>query len=205
MATASPPEAGEAATGRAGPAVPPYPRPPVRVRRLAVAGAGTAALVAMLVAVLGAQVDTREAGTWVVLVLTALVGAPIAAIDHRWHLIPNWLVAVLAAGTVVACLPHAGAALLGALTVGTVMLGLAMLGGMGMGDVKLGAVCAMAWALHGPMVVLAGFGAGFVLALPATLITMVRAEPGQRGRSRLAMGPWILAGSILTLTWSLLP
>ena len=91
-------------------------------------------------------------------------------------------------------------ALAAAAAVGIGLFLLNLAGGMGMGDVKLAAVCALAWGVHGLGATLLALGLGFVLSLPAAL-TMMRAV---RRRERIPMGPGILAGSVLTLIWSLL-
>lgn len=139
----------------------------------------------------------------VALAVQALLAVPIAVIDLRHHRIPNPIVATVAAVSLSAAATHPALlapALIAAASVGLGLFALNLLGGLGMGDVKLAAACAMAWGLHGPSIVMLALAAGFALALPATLITMAR---GDR-RRRIPLGPWLIAGSVLTLTWSLI-
>ena len=176
-----------------------YRRPPVQVQRLT--WAITAALSGIaLVWATGLGADSTAAGGWIALLWSILYGVPIAAVDTRHHLIPNWLVIGLGIGILVACLPHLPAAALAALAVGGIYLVLNLTLGIGMGDVKLAAVCSLAWGTLGMQTVLVGFIAGFAAAFPMALHSVLA---GRRG-THMAFGPWILLGSLITLTWSLL-
>lgn len=185
------------------PAARPYRRPAQRSRQaLTLTAALAAALTSALLPTL-TGLSPVAALTLTVLALQAATGAPIGLIDHRHHLIPNWLVGVLAAGTAAALIAHPGLippALAAAAAVGAGILVLNLVGAMGMGDVKLAAVCALAWGVHGPALTLLALGAGFILALPAAMMSM----RGPTRDKRVALGPWILLGSVTTLTWSLL-
>lgn len=178
-----------------------YPRPSKPVRRGAWIGTGLVAALLLAALVVGLGLEATAVSAWLSLALTVLIGIPIAAIDRRHHLIPNWLVAVLAAGTLAASLPNLLPAVLAAVAVGGVYLMLNLLAGIGMGDVKLAAVCALSWGVQGLEITIIGFVAAFAAAFPMALHATLA---GRRGM-HVAFGPWILLGSLIALTWSLLP
>ena len=176
-----------------------YRRPSVRAQRFTWAITAVLSGIALALAV-GLGADTTAAGGWIALIWSILYGVPIAAVDTRHHLIPNWLVIGLGIGILVACLPHLSTAALAAAAVGGIYLVLNLTLGIGMGDVKLAAVCALAWGTLGMQTVLVGFAAGFAAAFPMALHSVLTRRRG----TRIALGPWILLGSLITLTWSLL-
>ena len=203
----SSPETAAAAAPVDAPAAPtgdrPYCMPARGTRRVitlaaAAAGAGICAAATHLIHLPGPAAVSIAA-----LALQLCLGAPIAATDVFHHRIPNWLVAALALATLAVLAVHPALLLPGLTAAAAVGVGLFLLnlvGAVGMGDVKLIAVCALTWGVHGPGTTLLALGAGFALSMPAAL-TMMRAG---RRRERIPMGPGILAGSVLTLIWSLL-
>ncbi|WP_295015264.1 A24 family peptidase [uncultured Micrococcus sp.] len=204
MATGSSPET---AASVGAPAAPTEARPyrmPTRGTRRAITLTAAAAGAAICAGAthLGA-VPGPAAVSLAAIALQLTLGVPIAVTDFRHHRIPNWLVSALALATLAVLLTQPAVllpALAAAAATGVGLFLLNLAGGMGMGDVKLIAVCALAWGIHGPGTTLLGAGLGFVLSMPAAL-TMMHAG---RRHERIPMGPGILAGSVLTLIWSLL-
>lgn len=177
-----------------------YQRPPRALRRFAWVVSALLSAVILAVLVLGFGVEIQTATAVIALSLSVIIGVPIAVIDHRYLLIPNWLVGALGAGLLVSVLPNPVPALLGAACVAVLYMALHLTMGMGMGDVKLATVCALAWGALGVGPLVVGVLAGFAASFPAALRAILK---GRRG-THMAFGPWILAGSLITLVWSLL-
>ncbi|MCK8465613.1 MULTISPECIES: prepilin peptidase [Microbacterium] len=150
--------------------------------------------------------DIRFALIALVHVALVVVGGALIVIDARTHRLPDLIVlptlASLAALTAVdALLTGRGDALLRAL------LGLVILGGfyavlraisragMGGGDVKLAAVIGLVLGWHGWDSLVIGAAAAFVLgAFYALALILLRRATGA---TRIAFGPWMIAGALL--------
>ena len=150
--------------------------------------------------------DIRLALTVLVHAALIAVGAWLVVIDARTHRLPDRIV-----------LPTLGALLvlvsIDALTAGQwgssvrAVLGMVILGGfyavlrmasragMGGGDVKLAAVIGLVLGWHGWQSLMIGAAAAFVLgALYALVLMLLRRADGA---TRIAFGPWMIAGALL--------
>ncbi|MFF1541966.1 prepilin peptidase [Microbacterium sp. NPDC058269] len=144
----------------------------------------------------------------IVLVHAALIGvaAWLVVVDARTHRLPNRIVLPTLGSLLVLVAIDALAAGQGRSFV-RALLGLVILGsfyavlraisraGMGGGDVKLAAVIGLVLGWHGWQAFVIGAAAAFVLgALYAlVLILLHRAN----GTTRIAFGPWMIAGALL--------
>lgn len=150
--------------------------------------------------------DPRLALISLVHVMLAVVGAWLIVIDARTHRLPNRIVLPTLAVLIVlaaldALVTGQGTAFLRAL-LGMVILGgfYAVLrgisrAGMGGGDVKLAAVIGFALGWHGWQSLAIGAASAFVLgALYALVLILLRRADGA---TRIAFGPWMIAGALL--------
>ena len=137
----------------------------------------------------------------------ATAGIVLAVIDARTHRLPDRVVVptlaivavLLAAAGVVEHRPAQLATAVGggAATFGFyVLLGL-VTGGVGFGDARLGAVCGLVLGWYGWAAVLWGTTIAFVLAALYLLGRLARGR-AQQG-SRIALGPFMLLGCLVTL------
>ena len=135
-----------------------------------------------------------------------LVAARLVVIDVRTHRLPDRIVlptlaALLALIAVDALATHDTGPLLraggGLLGLGGFYLALRLLSreGMGGGDVKLAAVIGLLLGWHGWSALAIGAGSAFVLGAlhAAVLLAFHRADR----RTRIAFGPWMVAGAVL--------
>ena len=144
----------------------------------------------------------------IALVHAALIGIGgwLAVIDARTHRLPNRIVlptlAVLIALAAVDALATGRSAelvraLLGMLILGAfyaVLRGISR-AGMGGGDVKLAALIGMVLGWHGWRALEIGAASAFVLgALYAIVLVALRRA---HRRTRIAFGPWMIAGALL--------
>ncbi|MFJ6530962.1 prepilin peptidase [Microbacterium sp. NPDC091662] len=144
----------------------------------------------------------------IALVHTALigVGAWLIVIDIRTHRLPNRIVlptlaSLLVLGAIDAlCAGESGPflrALLGMLLLGGFYAVLRAISraGMGGGDVKLAAVIGLVLGWHGWQALAIGAAAAFVLgALYALVLILLRRAEGS---TRIAFGPWMIAGALV--------
>ncbi|MFK0241964.1 prepilin peptidase [Microbacterium sp. NPDC090281] len=134
------------------------------------------------------------------------IGGWLIVIDARTHRLPNRIVLPTLACLIVLAVTDAvatgqGAALVRAL-IGMVILGgfYAVLrgmsrAGMGGGDVKLAAVIGLVLGWHGWQSLAIGAASAFVLgALFALVLILLRRADGA---TRIAFGPWMIAGALL--------
>lgn len=134
------------------------------------------------------------------------VGGWLVVVDARTHRLPNRIVLPTLAALLLLVVVDAVAtgqprpmtrALLGGLVLGGFYLTLRAISrdGMGGGDVKLAAVIGLLLGWHGWTALAIGAASAFVLgALYAlVLIALHRAD----GRTRIAFGPWMIAGAVL--------
>jgi len=137
----------------------------------------------------------------------AAAGIVLAVVDARTHRLPDRVmvptlavVAVLLGTAGIA--EHRPAQLAAAVVGGAatfafyVLLGL-VTGGVGFGDAKLGAVCGLLLGWYGWEAVLWGTTLTFVLA--ALFLLGHLARGGAQRRSRIALGPFMLLGCLVTL------
>ncbi len=168
------------------------------------AAAAVSAITALVCGALAAAVGARpELAVWLAL---APLGVLLAAVDRAVHRLPDALTLPAAAGClaglgIAALLPgHAGswtAALLGGASTAVLYFLLFVINpaGLGFGDVKLSATVGLALGWYGWSTVAAGVTAGLLLAaLYATALVAAR-RAGRR--SRLPLGPFLLAGTLL--------
>nr|WSY52633.1 hypothetical protein OG999_22610 [Streptomyces sp. NBC_00886] len=164
------------------------------VARVGRRGAGTALLVALVCAALGAATGTRpELAVWLLL-------APVAVLSAAVDLALPLAGAALALLGVVAFVPeHAGhwtTALLGALALGGGYYALALLdpgGGMGVREVRLAVGAGVVLGWYGWPTVMLGAFAGFLLrAVYGSVLA------GRR-KAVVPFGPFLLAGTFLGL------
>lgn len=172
--------------------------------RCARAPVWTVAAGALVTGLLGATIG--PAPLLLVLLPAALLGILLAVIDLRCLRLPDPLVALLAAATV---LPLSAAALLSgdptrlgraalaALLSGTVYLIIALLpgAGLGLGDVKLATVLGFTLGFLGWPALMVGLLAPHLINGPIALVLLLtrRAER----RTALPLGPALLAGALL--------
>jgi leader peptidase (prepilin peptidase)/N-methyltransferase len=134
------------------------------------------------------------------------IGGWLSLIDARTHRLPNTivlptLVALPVLATIDAIATGRFRALTGALLGGLLLGGFyaalrAMSrAGMGGGDVKLAAAIGLLLGWHGWTALAVGAAAAFVLgALYALVLIALRKADG---RTRIAFGPWMIAGALL--------
>lgn len=140
------------------------------------------------------------------------VGTVLVITDIRHHRLPNVVVLPALAALAVLLATSAwaagdAAALLGALAgafvLGAVYFGLRLIDprGLGGGDVKLAAVIGLMLGWHGWQALAVGAAAAFVLAavFAIALITLRRA----RRDTRIAFGPWMIAGAWIGIALAL--
>ena len=134
------------------------------------------------------------------------IGGWLTIVDVRTHRLPNrivlpTLVALLALAVIDALLTRESGPLTGAL-LGLLALGgfyallrLVSRSGMGGGDVKLAAVIGFLLGWHGGEALVIGAASAFVLGslFALVLILLRRAD----GATRIAFGPWMIAGAVL--------
>jgi leader peptidase (prepilin peptidase)/N-methyltransferase len=138
--------------------------------------------------------------------MLAGVGGRLIVTDVRTHRLPNRIVlptlaALIVLGALDALVAGQSAAFLRAL-LGMVILGgfYAVLrgisrAGMGGGDVKLAAVIGFVLGWHGWQSLAIGAASAFVLgALYALVLILLRRADGA---TRIAFGPWMIAGALL--------
>jgi leader peptidase (prepilin peptidase)/N-methyltransferase len=156
---------------------------------------GSAAAAGLLAATVGARPLLP------VLLVAAIIGVLLAAIDVRCLRLPDRLVAALAVVVVVplTLTGDAGRAFLAGGLVGLGYLLLALLpgGGLGLGDVKLAAVLAFLLGFVGWPAVGVGVIAPHLINGPIALALLVRRRAGRR--SALPFGPALLAGALLAV------
>lgn len=134
------------------------------------------------------------------------VGAWLVVIDARTHRLPNRIVLPTLAGVVLlvvidALLTGRMAQLIGA-AAGLLILGgfyailrILSRAGMGGGDVKLAAVIGAVLGWHGWEALAIGAASAFVLgALYALALMALRRADGS---TRIAFGPWMIAGAVI--------
>lgn len=134
------------------------------------------------------------------------IGAWLVVIDARTHRLPNRIVLPTLVGLLLLVLFDAIGtggtrtllrALLGALILGGFYAALRLLSpaGMGGGDVKLAMVIGLLLGWHGWQALAVGAAAAFVLgALYALVLIAVRRADGA---TRIAFGPWMIAGAVV--------
>ena len=134
------------------------------------------------------------------------VGILLTAIDARTHRLPNRIVLptlsllllVLAADAVVTGeAAPLGRGVLGALALGGFYAVLRMLSraGMGGGDVKLALVIGLLLGWHGWGAFALGASSAFVLGAAYALVLLAAGRAARH--TRIAFGPWMIAGAIL--------
>jgi leader peptidase (prepilin peptidase) / N-methyltransferase len=164
-------------------------------------------VLAIVSAALGWRLPTTTAGDVAILtawLLLAYVGLLLACIDLAVHRLPTPIVLGTAAAT--AAIVVAGAALLrqpqvlvNSVLAGVVLAGVYLLlalvgGGMGMGDVRLAGTLGLTLGTLGWTAVLLGGVLPYLLATPSALRRMTsRRSKG----TRLAFGPFLIAGAVL--------
>lgn len=144
----------------------------------------------------------------------AVLSVMLAVIDARTHRLPNRIVLPAyplgIATLVMACLLGAPWSRLGTALAGMLLLfaayavmRLSTRSGIGGGDVKLAGVIGLVLGWVGWDAVLVGVAATFILGglFGAVLLASRRAE----GRTRIAFGPWMLAGAWVGLVASWVP
>lgn len=152
--------------------------------------------------------DPRPVLTVLVHLGLVVVAARLVVIDLRTHRLPDRLVlptlgALILLAVVDAALTRDAASLirggLGLLILGGfyALLRLISRDGMGGGDVKLAAAIGLVLGWHGWQELIVGAAAAFVLgALFAGALMLLRRADGA---TRIAFGPWMIAGAVLGL------
>ena len=170
-----------------------------RARRTALCGA-------LVCAALGWAVGARpELLVWLLAAPWALL---LVAVDHAVHRVPDVLTLPLAAGTATllgaaALLPGAGGSWTGALLGGLALAGGYFLlfllgrGRLGFGDVKLALPLGVALGWYGWDVVVLGTCCGLFLAGGVATVLLLTGRAGRK--TPLAMGPWMIAGTLAGL------
>lgn len=183
-----------------------------KIRRRDVAGLSLAAFVTGLGAITLIADASPLAGRWILLACFVLVGAGLAIFDARHHRLPDIGTLPLAAGIFggVFALRNATGdttALTNAVLVSAALAGvlfiLGVISGLGLGDVKLSLSIGMllggiSWELPFLAVV-----AGFFLAVPHAVIGLAQRRNNPDRPSRLAFGPYLVAGTALVGAWTL--
>ena len=134
------------------------------------------------------------------------IGILLAVIDVRTHRLPNRIVlptlALLVVAVSVDAVVTADAAPLGRGLLGSLVLGgfyavLRMIShaGMGGGDVKLALVIGLLLAWQGWGAFLLGASSAFVLGAVFALVLLAAGRVDRR--TRIAFGPWMIAGAVL--------
>lgn len=177
-----------------------------------------ATAVALLIVLTATGHDTTFWTIGLLLGVTVFQGGRIGVIDARTHRIPDAL-SIPYAGAVAATIITAtistndwsrlGQAALGALALGLLYLLAAIFGDLGLGDVKLAAILGGALAYTGWTSLMWGSLLALVLALPHALIlhfTQRRAiVPTGEPKPGIPLGPYMVAGTAITLTLAILP
>lgn len=138
------------------------------------------------------------------------IGVWLIVVDARTHRLPNRIVLPTLAGLLMLVLLDAVVAggtlslvraLLGALILGGfyAVLRLVSPAGMGGGDVKLATVIGLLLGWHGWQELAVGAASAFVLGAfyALMLIVLRRAD----GKTRIAFGPWMIAGAVVGIVF----
>lgn len=177
-----------------------------------------ATAVALLIILTATGNDTSSWTIALLLGVTATQGGRIGITDARTHRIPDAL-SIPYAATVTATIITAtiitndwsrlGQAILGALALGLLYLLAAVFGDLGLGDVKLAAILGGALAYSGWTPLLWGSLLGLMLALPHALILNFTQRrtivPAGEPKPGIPLGPYLVAGAVITLALTLLP
>lgn len=134
------------------------------------------------------------------------IGILLAVIDARTHRLPNRIVLPTLALLLVSAALDAivtgdaaplGRGLLGALALGAfyAVLRVSSRSGMGGGDVKLALVIGLLLGWHGWGAFLLGASSAFVLGAVYALMLLAAGRADRR--TRIAFGPWMIAGAFL--------
>ncbi|WP_270365575.1 prepilin peptidase [Microbacterium algeriense] len=134
------------------------------------------------------------------------VGAWLTVIDVRTHRLPNRIVLPTLAGLLALAVVDALVAgrsaslvraLLGMVILGGLYAGLRAISpaGMGGGDVKLAAVIGLVLGWHGWQALLVGAASAFVLGALHALVLLALRKADRS--TRIAFGPWMIAGAVL--------
>ncbi len=145
------------------------------------------------------------------LVVWAAAGVRLAVTDVRSRILPTRLIwstagvvwALFTAASLVEGVSQglAGAAIGGAICGGALALvHFAHPPSMGFGDVRLGVLNGLVCGWWGWQAALAGLMAGFLLALPAAVVALVR----EGARASRPLGPYLVAGTAAAIVWSAL-
>lgn len=158
----------------------------------------------------------EHGGEWAALLVLGTFAIPLTVIDIRSHRLPNSLTAslfvavaaVLAVTTLVDPEGHPVPGLVRAAIGALVYVGVTLLihllspPALGLGDVKLAASLGLVLAWFSWNALLVGILAGFILAgLAAALLLLLRRV---ERRGEIAMGPYLIAGTLMTMLASLL-
>lgn len=183
-----------------------------KTRRRDVAGLSVAAFVTGLGAITLIAGTSPLAGRWTLLACFTLVGVGLAVVDARHQRLPDLGTLPLAAGIlggILALRNTTGdttaltlAVLLAAALAGILFI-LGVFSGLGLGDVKLSLSIGLmlggiSWELPFLAVV-----AGFFLAVPHAVIGLAQRRNNPDRPSRLAFGPYLVAGTTLVCAWVL--
>lgn len=145
--------------------------------------------------------------------LVAAGGLWLAIVDHRTHLLPNAIVfpLAIAVGAVTVFLTIATAdparllwATAGAAGLGLFYLLLGLGGGVGLGDVKLAAVLGIYLGWYGWEAPVVATVAAYLLAAPQAIAVAVIRRRHPEHNPRVAFGPYLIAGAVLTAVGMLL-
>ena len=155
-------------------------------------------------------------GEWAAVLVLVAVGIPLIRSDLRVHRLPNALTTLLF-GCLTAVIigswiidpsgyPPSGIAraLLGALAfvAVTLLIHLISPAALGLGDVKLGASLGLVLAWFSWNALLAGMLTGFILAGLGAAVLLLTRKVSRKGE--IAMGPYLIAGTLLTMLASLI-
>ncbi len=135
----------------------------------------------------------------------------LAIVDHRTATLPTRVIwgaagAVWALWTAASLLEARPDGLVGAVIGAAVCGGLlavvhfAHRASLGFGDVRLATLNGLLCGWWGWRTALAALGAGFLLALPGAVVTLVR----EGGRATRPLGPYLVAGTAAAVIWSAL-
>jgi leader peptidase (prepilin peptidase)/N-methyltransferase len=171
-------------------------------------GAGAIVVLEFAFATLGAAGQQWTVPALVIIQFAVVVtaGVWLTVIDLRAKLLPNAIVyplaGVIGAGSIaIAVAAHDSSrfwwSLAGAAGMWLIYLALALVGGAGGGDLKLAAVLGAWLGTWGWEPVLAGTVLAYVIAMPHTLVILVRTRSMKQ---TIAFGPYLLAGAIAAAT-----
>ncbi|MXV90666.1 MAG: prepilin peptidase [Acidimicrobiia bacterium] len=143
------------------------------------------------------------------LVVWAAAGVRLAVIDFRSRILPTRLIwsaagavwVLYTAASLVEGVPEGlvGAAIGGAACGGALaVVHFSHPPSMGFGDVRLGVLNGLLCGWWGWQAALLGLMAGFLLALPEAVVTLVREGP----RAGRPLGPYLIAGAAAVTAWS---